>query len=220
MRTSPEVVEIAKAMCAFQGDYEGAQKEGLNPHFKSRYITLDSIRHSIKPQMKLNGLSVMQDVTSQGNTVSVETRVQHISGQWMEFGPLTLTIGKIDPQAAGSGASYAERYALCAALGISAEMDDDGNAAMPDKHKSQEVKCETKTGQILNENEAKAKITTEQFSELAEIFRWIDPELARSITDRIYKKYSITHLGDIPAIFFPMIIKGIKEQTDAKKDES
>jgi len=42
---------------------------------------------------------------------------------------LKLPMGKVTAQGAGSAVTYARRYSLCAALGIAAEDDDDGNAA-------------------------------------------------------------------------------------------
>lgn len=207
MRTSTEVIEIAKAMCDFQGDYEGAQKEGLNPHFKSKYITLDSIRQSIKTHMKLNGLSVMQDVTSQGNTVSVETRIQHISGQFMEFGPLTITLGKIDAQSAGSAATYAERYALCAALGISSEIDDDANAAMQDKVTPKK-----------QEETPIALITKDQMVEMDEILKWLDKDFSAQLIYRITAKYKISDISALPLAYFPTVMKFLKDQTSEKAE--
>jgi hypothetical protein len=76
-----------------------------------------------------NGLVVLQDVTLGEHGVSVTTRLVHVSGQWVEFGPLTVPLTKRDAQGVGSATSYGRRYALLAALGIVAEEDDDGNAA-------------------------------------------------------------------------------------------
>lgn len=47
----------------------------------------------------------------------------------MLVGPLTLTPTKRDPQGHGSAITYAKRYQLSAAFGISSDIDDDGNSA-------------------------------------------------------------------------------------------
>lgn len=217
METSSEIIEIIKALNSMQGEMRGVAKDAINPHFKNRYLSLDAVWDSIKLPLFSNGLCVVQDVTSQGSTVSVETRVFHISGQWMKFGPLVMPLGKLDPQSIGSATTYAKRYSLCSALGVVADIDDDGQHAQ-NSHKSP-TDAQKNSG-FTNEDASKIKITNEQLLEIEELFRWIDADLAKSIKERIFKKYAINHLQDIPSLFFPMIIKGIKEQTDAKKDES
>ena len=58
------------------------------------------------------------------------TRIYHVSGQWLSFGPLVLPkdngkkMNRI--QQAGSAITYARRYSLAAALGIASEIDSDG----------------------------------------------------------------------------------------------
>lgn len=54
------------------------------------------------------------------------THVQHKSGQFVSYGPLTLPATKADPQGFGSATTYAKRYALCAVFGVIADQDDDG----------------------------------------------------------------------------------------------
>ena len=46
---------------------------------------------------------------------------------------ILLPMSKKDAQGVGSAMSYAERYGLCALLGISSGDDDDGNAAQPQR---------------------------------------------------------------------------------------
>lgn len=46
----------------------------------------------------------------------------------MLYGPLTLAPTKRDPQGYGSAITYAKRYQLASAFGISSDIDDDGNA--------------------------------------------------------------------------------------------
>lgn len=131
MRTSNEVNEIAKALSAAQKEMKPAYKESTNPHFKSRYSSICSIWESIRIPLTSNGLTVWQDVTTQEKTVSVDTRIVHSSGQWVEFGPLCIPVSQFSAQAYGSAISYAKRYALSAALGVvSTDDDDDGESLM------------------------------------------------------------------------------------------
>jgi len=81
----------------------------------------------------------VQEATTSQEGVSVVTRVLHSSGQWIEFGPFTIPLGKKDAQSVGSACSYAKRYALSAALAISAEKDDDGNRATKSVHEEKKI---------------------------------------------------------------------------------
>ncbi|HEX7720431.1 MAG TPA: ERF family protein, partial [Woeseiaceae bacterium] len=59
--------------------------------------------------------------------MEMTTFLLHTSGQWMRE-TLTIPLPKVDAQGYGSAVTYARRYALQSALGLSPE-DDDGNAA-------------------------------------------------------------------------------------------
>ena len=136
MKTSEAINELAKAMSAAQKDIKPAAKDGANPHFKSKYFTISSAWDSIRQPLTENGLTIWQDVVTGEKSVSVMTRVVHNSGQWVEFGPLSIPLMKFDAQAIGSATSYAKRYALCAAMGVvSDEEDDDGEKAVARNYK-------------------------------------------------------------------------------------
>ncbi len=148
MRKSDQINEIAKALAKAQGEMKTAEKDSTNPHFRSRYCSLDAIYEACTQALSINEVSRVQDLTSNDKGVFVETILLHSSGQWLEFGPLFIPCSKFDAQAYGSAFKYCERYALCAAIGIqTGELDDDGNSAMP-KNKVEETKTEIKEGLI------------------------------------------------------------------------
>lgn len=94
------------------------------------YADLPDILDAVQPALAANGLGIAQSVVGQLADLAVETRIYH-SGGWVEvFGPLHLPGGD-DARSAGSAVTYARRYALCAALGIAPDEDDDGGAATP-----------------------------------------------------------------------------------------
>lgn len=130
MRHSDDIQEIAKAMVAVQKDLRPAVKDATNPAFKSKYADLSAVWGACREPLTKHGIVAVQDVTSDDAGVSVGTRLIHTSGQWLEFGPLYIPLGKKDAQGVGSATSYAKRYGLSAALGIVAEDDDDGNHAV------------------------------------------------------------------------------------------
>lgn len=128
MTTSEQINEIAAACAKAQVELKPALKDATNPAFRSKYADLAAIVEASRVYAK-HGVAVFQDATTSDAGASVQTRLAHVSGQWIEFGPLTIPMAKRDAHGAGSATTYAKRYALSAALGISADEDDDGNAA-------------------------------------------------------------------------------------------
>lgn len=124
--------EWAKAFVAAQGDLPEITKDKTvtvktknGQSFKYSYADLPTIVAKIRPVLAKHGLAVAQDVEIQDGRVVVSTRIYHVSGYMEKFGPVVLNGGN-DAQAAGSAITYARRYALCAALNIAADEDDDG----------------------------------------------------------------------------------------------
>jgi hypothetical protein len=146
MKTSEQIIEISKAMNLAQREMRPAIKDSTNPHFRSKYSDLASVMEAIREPIGNNGLSIWQDATLEESGVSVTTRIVHVSGQWVEFGPLTIPLGKKDAHAVGSACSYGKRYALCAALGVVSDDDDDGNKAVA-SYKNESKKMEVKQSQ-------------------------------------------------------------------------
>jgi hypothetical protein len=130
MKMSEQINEIAKAMSKAQQNMKPAEKDSINPHFKSKHSSMCAVWDAASPIMQ-EGICILQDAVTTDRGISVETTLIHESGQWFQFGPLVLPLAKVDPQACGSAISYCKRYALCAAVGIvSSDVDDDGEAAM------------------------------------------------------------------------------------------
>jgi hypothetical protein len=129
MRTSEDINEIAKAINAFRQVVKQPTKDGDNPFLKSRYVQLEGVVDAIDRALHDTGLAYTQEVVSEGNQVSVTTLILHSSGQFIELGPLSVPVAKNDAQAFGSAETYARRYSLTAAFGITSDPDDDGTAA-------------------------------------------------------------------------------------------
>lgn len=131
MTTSEQINELATALAKAQGEIGGAVKDAQNPHFRSKYADLASVREAAKPLAK-HGLAVIQScrmaVRDDGMVAEVETRLLHSSGQWMAD-TLAVPVSKPDAQGIGSAITYGRRYTLAAFAGIAPE-DDDGEAAV------------------------------------------------------------------------------------------
>lgn len=125
---SADIEKLAAALAKAQGDMDDAAKDSMNPHFKSAYSDLASVRAAVRKPLSANGLSYVQFPESEGNKVSCETMLMHDSGQWMR-GVLTMTATQANPQGIGSAITYCRRYSLMAVLGIAPSEDDDGNEA-------------------------------------------------------------------------------------------
>ena len=120
---SPELDKIGAALAKAQGEIEGAEKSGINPHFRSKYADLASIWAACRAPLAKNEIAVVQMPTQSG----VTTMMVHGSGQFFAS-RLEMKAKDDTPQNIGSVITYARRYALAAMTGVAPE-DDDGNAA-------------------------------------------------------------------------------------------
>lgn len=129
MKMSESIANISKALSSFQKEVKQPIKDGTNPHFRSKYITLDGTVKAIHDCAPNHGLSYTQMPITTETGVGVVTLIMHESGEFIQFEPFTLPMEKKTAQGAGSGITYAKRYALSAAFGIVSDLDDDGNEA-------------------------------------------------------------------------------------------
>lgn len=128
MQHSESVKEIFGAFSKFRAQVKQPAKTAKNPYFNSKYVTLEGVMQAVDAALPGTGLAYSQLAENGDNGVSVSTLITHSSGEWMIVGPLTLTPTKRDPQGQGSAITYAKRYQLASAFGISSDIDDDGNA--------------------------------------------------------------------------------------------
>jgi hypothetical protein len=122
---------LAAALLAAQGEMPAVDKDGTNPHFKSRFTTLGNLISKVRPVLNKNGLALIQAPSIVEGIPCLHTTILHESGESMEF-DAPLSAAKNDPQGQGSAITYMRRYALASALAIADQEDDDGNAAQPD----------------------------------------------------------------------------------------
>lgn len=125
---SENIDQIVPALIKAKASFKAAVKDASNPHFKSKYVSLDGVIDAIDGALLENGIFQTQPTAMpEGGKTVLHTRLLHISGQWLG-GEYPIHPIKNDPQAEGSALTYARRYALMALAGIAPE-DDDGNAA-------------------------------------------------------------------------------------------
>lgn len=143
MKHSQTLSEIAPALLAAQQQIANVVRGGVNPHFKSKYATLDSVLDVCKSALNANEISFLQGAKEgTGDTVTLTTRLLHKSGEWIES-DVTMRPVKADPQGVGSCITYARRYSLSAMCGVASEEDDDANAASEKPEKARNGSRET-----------------------------------------------------------------------------
>ncbi len=133
MRTSEEVDKILPALGAVIAGLPEMEKEGYNPHFKSKYATFPAIMAELKPLLRKHGLIMPQDGAEPlpDGRYGVLTRFIHLDSlQWAEFTMYSGTLKDI-PHQVGSLQSYLKRYSVLGALEMAPNdgSDDDGNDA-------------------------------------------------------------------------------------------
>lgn len=136
MNKSDEIKDLADALAKAQGEIENASKSSVNPHFKSKYADLAEVLNTVRPVFSVHGLSVTQMPSFADGVCSVETLLMHSSGQWISS-TASATVSKNDAQGVGSCITYLRRYSLAAVAGIAQE-DDDANAAVGNRPKTQQ----------------------------------------------------------------------------------
>lgn len=127
MDKSESITKLAAAMAKAQPKIDGARKDRNNPAFKSKYADLSSVTEAIAPIAE-HGLSYVQVSHNLADAAGVETVILHESGEWLSCGIVPVPVSKHDAHGFGSALTYARRYSLAAAFGVTPE-DDDGNAA-------------------------------------------------------------------------------------------
>lgn len=116
-KAQAEFPTIAKTKTADMGTYS------------YKYADLGDIIDAVRPILKEHGLAFAQSAVTQDGKIGVETRIYHTAGHVEIFGPLLLPAGS-DARSAGSAVTYARRYSLTAALGITSDEDADGAGAV------------------------------------------------------------------------------------------
>ena len=124
-------VNLYQAVRKAQAQIETVRKNGENPHFKSKYATLDEIWESVKKPLNDAGLIVLCDVYTANGERLLTTRLIHAATGEEATCTFPIMAANNSPQAIGSAMTYARRYTLTALLEIVTGdgTDDDGEAA-------------------------------------------------------------------------------------------
>jgi hypothetical protein len=137
MYTSDTLTSIAPALAAARANIGSLVKDTIakGEKFSYAYATLDQLIELVTPPLLEQGIVLHQDVggsydhATQVEVVSVKSRLQHVSGEFIESSPIVSLVeearGLSLMQSAGKNITYSRRYQLQSLLGIAAEVDDD-----------------------------------------------------------------------------------------------
>ena len=126
---APQHTSLAAALAAAQGEMSNPHKNCKNPHFRSSYADLESVRDAAIPVLSKHGIALIQKVEGDGTRVSVNTILLGYDSP-LDCGTVSLPLAgtKNLGQAAGSAVSYLRRYSLSSVCGLASTEDDDGNS--------------------------------------------------------------------------------------------
>lgn len=122
--------ELVAALVKAQSEMTAVIKGNVNPAFKSKYADLASVIDAVLPALNKHGIALVQSPSYDGEIVTVETDLMHMSGDMLSS-RLSMRPSKPDPQGVGSAITYARRYALLAMCGVAPEDDDGVGASGP-----------------------------------------------------------------------------------------
>lgn len=157
---SEKISELAPALLKAQQAIGEAKKDATNPFFKSTYADLLSVINTVKAPLNDNGIVFLQAINMVGDSqwAVVDTMLLHESGEYLCASTPIVCAKQNDPQAFGSGITYAKRYGLQSLVGVPSA-DDDGEGAM------QRDKPPAKKPQIIKPKKA---ITKQAFAKFIE----------------------------------------------------
>jgi len=199
MEKSQSIKSIAGALLLFQNKVGAVKKDAVNPFFKSKYASLNTIIEHINLPLSECGLSYAQFPDESGLT----TILMHSeSGEYLQSTYLMPVAKQNDPQAVGSAITYARRYALGAILGLAIDEDDDANAATQPAKENHIVKTwitadNTKGKEWLNKFEKDGSTLTEKWQKAK-----INLEAGKVTLVQIYSKYIVSKINQDELLTF------------------
>jgi hypothetical protein len=218
LNKSESIANLVKALSALQGELKDADKNALNPHFKSKYADLSEVLGNLRPLLAKNQLALSQFPSFENGIVSVTSLLAHASGEWIES-TASAPATKQDVQGVGSAITYLKRYSAAAIVGMaSADQDDDGNSVSIQKVENKPiVKQEVKDFRPHTVDAAKietiiqgyakalviAGISEAQVNEKIDIARAVSKQkpfdaFSKEYGDKIVKLKSMVKTEDIP----------------------
>lgn len=137
---------VIKKLIEARKEIQPIKKDGTNPHFRSRYATLEGVIEAVTEPLANHGFLLTQEVTDHAEQrPTVCTILRHESSpDWQLVSNVPLVLSKQDMQGLGSAITYARRYGIMSLLNLPAEDDDGNGASGTPTHAAQAPKTERK----------------------------------------------------------------------------
>lgn len=167
-------MSVLKSFIAVKKNIKQPAKDGKNPQFKSGYVTLDGVIKSVDDAISetKEPFGWWQEVSD--NTIYTVLTDGEETLKIQGFPLLavqnnrSVDLENATPQGLGSGLTYAKRYSLAMAFGISSDVDDDGNGAQSqnissnNSNSSNANALHSEFGKLAKSIESKNNINEEQ----------------------------------------------------------
>ncbi|WP_087051895.1 ERF family protein [Levilactobacillus brevis] len=203
MEKSESIKNLATSMAQFRKNLLKAQPSKDGKSHYGNYVTLEDLTAAVDRALP-ESLGYTQEATSDPNGVSITTMLFDASGEYIIYNPLSMPVQRKDAQAFGSAETYARRYSLSAAFGVSASKDDDGQQA-------------TKAAPSKTQNGTKRPadgVTTDQMTELTTLFKQTSEATNTSLAN--VKKYylgqfNVSNISQLTKLQADEIITVVKQ---------
>lgn len=175
--TDDQVIEsktdaLSEALAKAQGEFAPVVRDKTvsvtmrsGGKYTFSYAPLESILHAVKPALSKHGLALTQAMVVRDGKDFVQTTLRHSSGQTIS-NHIPLFVKEEGPQAYGSALTYARRYGVTLLLCISADDDDDGNAAEGNSAETTKSRSAVPEGRPSEpQSFAEAKVLADKFRE-------------------------------------------------------
>ena len=178
-----------------------------------KFADLETVLSTVTPQLIKNGLVISQVFEpSEGLEPILVTKLLHVSGaELISRLPMVIGKGRNALHDFGGSCTYLKRYALLAMLGLTADMDMDGDfaddqpAAKPTAKPAAKVEGVSNSDQPLSENDRNLclglikELTPEGLASFCESFRRDfnlkpDAKVAPALTSKKHQDWMNAHL--------------------------
>jgi len=126
MNQSQSIAKLTEALHKAQAEMQNPTFDAYNPHFKSKYASLATVREAVLPVLNKHGLTLTQFPKSEGTYAGCVNLLAHVSGEWLS-GESLFPVDKMTAQGAASAITYARRISMQSIGGVVGEEDTDGN---------------------------------------------------------------------------------------------
>lgn len=149
-------------------------KDATNPHFRSKYSTLDASLEVGIPVFAKHGISVIQMPTDD----QLLNLMTHESGEWIAF-RYRMQIKEQTAQGRGSALTYARRYCFQSLAGLAPGDDDDAESSMQRDQKDSKPKS-TRSKASKPKTDSPAQTPSEKAKEWSETSKAFEDEMKES----------------------------------------